>query len=80
MKSFVFGIYDVKLQEYMQPFVAPTKPVAMRMFEDECRNPESMFHKHPDDYNLHVLADFDSESGSFENVQVENLCSAADFK
>lgn len=68
MKLVVCSVRDSALDAYMRPFVAPTTAIAVRSFVDEVKREQSEMHKHRDDYALYKIAEFDEESGRFENV------------
>lgn len=59
MKSLVFSVYDAKAEAYMAPFVAASKGFAIRMFLDEASRPDSMCAKHPEDFRLFHVGEFD---------------------
>lgn len=67
MKLIAVAVRDSALQAFMRPFFVPTIPVAHRMFVDEVNRAaeDNPLYKHPDDHELHVLAEFDEESGEF---------------
>ncbi|QKI28926.1 VP5 [Kummerowia striata gokushovirus] len=48
----------------MVPFFAPTVGYAMRSWETSCNDGQSMMSKHPGDYTLFQIADFDESSGA----------------
>lgn len=63
MKQFLYSIKDSAVGEFAAPFMLPTAAAANRAFFAEVRNPESMLHKHPSDYELHCLGILDTETG-----------------
>lgn len=67
MKVRVYGFYDRKSESYIGDSAGLVlfrhDAVAMRSFGDLCRQEGSIFAKHPDDYELHGLAQFDTETG-----------------
>jgi hypothetical protein len=79
MKQQAFSIYDKASGTYANPIFAPTKGVAIRSFTDEANNTQSMLNKHPEDYFLYYMGEFDQETGTFTQVKLENLGNAKDF-
>lgn len=76
----VFGIRDCKTLAFLQPFFSPQVGSAIRAFDDEVNKESSPFHKHPADYNLYELADFDDQSGEFiACVPIKLLGVGSDF-
>lgn len=61
------AIKDRALNAYMRPFFAQTKGQAIRMFNDEINNADSPMHKHPDDYDLWYLGEWDDQTGRLDN-------------
>ena len=76
----VFSIHDVKASTFGQPFFAVNKGIAVRMFADLVGDKQSMVSKHPDDFKLYLLGDFDDNSGGLSPLaQPEFLHSASEF-
>lgn len=63
MKQKIFTIRDDKLETYNVPFFVPTIGAAERDFTDHANNPESPLYKHPEDYTLFLLGEYDQSSG-----------------
>lgn len=61
----VFAVLDKAAQIYMQPFYVLTEAVAIRDFQAEANNPESMLCKHAKDFSLYKFGAFDDATGSF---------------
>lgn len=59
----IFAIRDRALGAYMQPWVAQTPGQATRMFQDELGSNESPMNKHPDDYDLYHIGEFNQDTG-----------------
>lgn len=63
MNLHLFAIRDRALGAFMQPWVAQTPGQATRMFQDELANREGPMHKHPDDYDLYHIGEFNQQTG-----------------
>lgn len=63
----VFSIFDSASGLYAQPSVMASKGVAIRSFTDQVNDTNSIVSKHPEDYCLYYLGDFDDETGKFSN-------------
>lgn len=63
----MMAIYDKALGAYMQPWFAQSTGQAQRMFTDEINRPDGDMHKHPEDYNLYYLGDWNNETGMIEH-------------
>jgi len=66
----LYSCYDVTAKEYLPPFEAAHDTAAIRStVELLSRNPESnRFVRHRRDYTLCRVADFDIETGTFDQV------------
>lgn len=58
-------IYDSAVEAYMRPFFVPAVGAAMRAFTDEVNNPQGDMFKHPEDYVLFELGEWDDQTGRF---------------
>lgn len=67
MKTKVFAVYDSKVGEYMTPFHLRTAGEALRAWHDTVNDSKTQFNKHPEDFVLFELAEFDQEKGIFLN-------------
>lgn len=75
-----FCLYDSKLEAYLTPFFAPNRGVAMRHFADLVSNPEHAFGKHPEDYTLFELGDFDDVTANFIAGSPASICNGLDLR
>lgn len=66
MKFKVLAIKDRALDTFMQPFYSPAIGAAIRGFQDAIADQSTPMSKHPEDYDLYHLADFDNETGKYE--------------
>jgi hypothetical protein len=62
----VFSVYDSKAEAYLPPFYIPAIGAAIRHFSDSANDPQTAFHKHPEDYGLFHLGSFDDNLCSFD--------------
>lgn len=65
----VFSVKDSKAAAFALPFFLPRMEVALRSFRDAVRNPEHDMHKHPEDYALYCLGEFNDETGELLKVE-----------
>jgi hypothetical protein len=63
MKYGMFSIYDEKAQAFLPPFILPETGMAIRTFGDCINSQEHQFGKHPADYTLYQIAEFDDDTG-----------------
>lgn len=63
MKLQMFCVFDSKVEAYMQPFYARTVGEALRSWEQSCNDGQSMMSRHPGDYTLFQVGEFDDQTG-----------------
>lgn len=64
----VFAVYDKAAEAYMQPYFAQTTGLALRIFQNAVNDPNSVIGKHPQDFWLDVVAQFDDSKGEFTPI------------
>jgi len=71
----IFSVYDSKINAFTKPFFCRTKGEAMRGFIDEVNRTDSMLNKHPGDYTLMELGEWDDVKGDVSNHKTNsNIC------
>ena len=80
MKVMLFSVLDIKSQTFLPPIGFNHKGLALRWFEDLSRDEKSFIHKHPEDYRLFQVGDYDDQSGYLTSLGLPDfLISAIDF-
>lgn len=69
MKYGVFAVRDAKAEAFGQPFFSLQRGIAVRSFADECSREDSGLYKHPEDYALFHLGEFDDCSGQMVSLE-----------
>lgn len=64
MKTLAFSVYDEKVQAFNAPFFQATVGQAVRSFSDIVNDAESTIHRHPADYVLYQVGEFDDKDAS----------------
>lgn len=59
----IFAVRDTAVEAFLAPFYMPSKGAAIRAFGDTVNDPQSGFNKHPQDFSLYFLGDFDEQTG-----------------
>lgn len=76
----VFAVRDSKAQAFLQPFFSVSTGAAVRAFGDAVNEGNSPLAKHPEDYLLFELGEFDDNTGEFSRVGVNKMLGCgADF-
>jgi hypothetical protein len=68
MKLFVIAIFDHAMQAYTPPSYFAAVGQALRGFQDQVNDPKddnNPVAKHPEDYDLFKLAEYDDSTGIF---------------
>lgn len=63
-----YSIYDRKSLQYHPPYFASTDGAAVRNFADAANDMQSMIGRHPADYVLFYLGDYDDQKGAMQPV------------
>lgn len=61
----VYAIKDSAIGAFQQPFFMQTKGQAVRTLQDSLLSSDSNLAKHPNDYTLFELAEYDDVKGKF---------------
>lgn len=66
-KRCVLAVFDSAIQAFGQPIFVPAIGAGVRSFSDEVNRSaaDNQLANHPEDFELHYVADFDDESGEF---------------
>lgn len=59
----IFTVYDSKAFAFLPPFYAHEKGVAARQFSECANSDQHQFGKHPGDYTLFCIGEFDDQDG-----------------
>jgi hypothetical protein len=76
MKMQIISVRDIKVGQYQRPIACESKGVAIRAFMDACApgNPSDIS-KHPRDFELWKVGEFDSETGTLTGCTPEHITS-----
>lgn len=75
----VFSVFDAKAAFFGNPFFDQREGSAIRAFADavNSNDPNNGFARHPEDYTLYLLGEFDNEKGTFDAQMPTGIVSAA---
>lgn len=62
-KQRVFAAFDGKLKVFLTPFTYLHLGQATRAWEEICNDPQSLMGKHPADFSLYEIGNFDDDTG-----------------
>lgn len=66
MKLRAYSIYDNKVMSFNAPFYAATDGAAVRSFQDLAQDLNTSVGRHPRDYSLFCVGEFDDTTGYLE--------------
>lgn len=79
----MYSVYDSKLTVFDRPWFAMRDEAALRAFADAINDgtgPGASWAKHPEDYSLFFVGEFDDETGDLIPSKVKNLVTASSLK
>lgn len=78
--SKIYAIKDQAIEAFSQPFFVQAQGQAVRMFMDETKNEQSQLNKHPQDFELWYLGEFNEQDGVITAAtNIERVARAIDF-
>lgn len=63
MTKRIYSVYDVKTGVYGMLMLLLTDGEALRVISDEVNSKDSMLHRHSEDYQLHMMGEFNLNTG-----------------
>lgn len=76
MRLHVFSVFDKAVQAYLQPFYARSAGEAIRSFAELANDVGTNVARHPADFVLYRLGEFDDNSGFFECGEPQRIVGA----
>lgn len=75
----LFAIRDNKVEAYNSPFTAANYQVAIRMVTDTASDTNTMFNRHPEDFEIYHIGEFDEKTGIVESCPHVQIGKIIDF-
>jgi hypothetical protein len=75
----LFAIRDKNSEMFGQPMMHPNASVALRSFQDACNEKTSVLARHPKDFDLYCIGEYDVETGLLAAVDHTVIASATEF-
>lgn len=80
MKHYVFAVFDAKGESFGMPLFFPAKGQAIRAFDDQANDENSQICKHPGDYTLFCIGEYDAQVGLLTPLTKAALGTGVDYK
>jgi len=68
----ILSVFDSKVQAYSTPFFMRTRAEALRGWQEVVNDPSTAFNKHPEDYTLFELGEFNEDTGAIKPLETPN--------
>jgi len=72
----LIAIKDAKVGAFSKPVAVPTAAAGVRAFADAVNDPSTEYAKHPEDYSVWHIGDFNDNTGQFISVKHSELALA----
>lgn len=73
----LYGVRDEKAEAFRDMRFYQTDGIASRQFSDAAMDPKTYINKHPQDYSLYLLGEFDDETGLVRAISPSRLVARA---
>ncbi len=80
MKYKIYTTYDSKSESYTLPFYYPLDAQAIRTFTDWVNDPDHPFGKHPEDYTLFSIGEYDATMATVTQEKIISIGNGLQFK
>lgn len=70
-------VQDIKAQAYLTPITVRTIEEGIRLFSNQTKDPQSAFHKNPEDYVLHHVGDYNELNGEIKPCAPHAIATAS---
>lgn len=72
-----FAVRDNKIASFKTPFYHHHTGEALRSWEDLANDPQSIVHKHPEDFSLYEIGEFNVDNGLMIPLELPHLLAGA---
>lgn len=77
MKVNCYAVYDAKISDFHLAIFDIKHEGAIRQFSDAVNDKQTKWSRHPEDYSLWYIGEFDTTKGALTGVLPENLVNAS---
>ncbi len=77
MKLLVFSVYDEKAEFFSNPFFVAATGIATRMIADLANDPSTTISKHPNDFTLYHVGNWNNTEAKFDNLATPKFIARA---
>lgn len=81
MKLKAYSLYDAKAKAFLPPHFYTNTGMALRQFSDLCNENTSVVYRHPEDYVLYYVGDYDDEDAKYiQKTPLEVVGTALEYR
>lgn len=81
MKLYLYSVYDTAAVAFIQPFCMQNDGIAVRSFQNTVNDETTTISKHPEQYALYKVAEFNDEDGYIDPLpKAELIVQATEVK
>lgn len=73
----IFSVFDSAVGAYASPMFLHSRAQAVRAFTDAIADPSTNICKHPQDFTLFYLGEYDDQIGRFDSLPSPESCGVA---
>lgn len=77
MKMRCYSVFDLKVGAFAAPFFMRSNAEAIRAFSDTVNDSSTSLNRHPEDYCLYCIADWDDASGELSALEPSEMLGKA---
>ena len=70
----IFSVFDTAVGAYASPMFLHSRAQAVRAFTDAIADPSTNICKHPQDFTLFYLGEYDDQTGYFTSLDTPESC------
>lgn len=73
MKTKMYSVFDTKAECFGTPFFMPNRAMAERAFSDLAKDPKTLVSRHPNDFILYEIGEYDDATAVTESIKPLSL-------
>lgn len=74
MRLSLYSVFDIKMEKFYPPYASENDAVGDRHFMELLTDPKSMLSRHPEDYRLFRIGEFDEWTGEIVPLEKGIIC------
>lgn len=75
----VYAVRDARIDSFLKPMFAKADGEMLRIFQDLCQDTNTMFNRHPADYELFHVGFYEETNAQMVSIKPKSLGGALDY-